>query len=195
MEHEPYGELALVSPDGHIVHHLDWRTTSPSPAQERDVVDGAPGFMTGPGTNSYLWAIRTGLPRDRSWPNEPEHLQRIWRECGGDIRMIVCTHSHPDHSPGARPLQAQCASRPPILGLPSAPTARAASEFTPDRALRDGEQLMLEGDGLRHSLKSSIRPAMRPTISAWSWWKTACCSRATLSSTAAPRWSIRPMAT
>ena len=67
----------------------------------------------------------------------PSTCERLWRAAGGDIRMIVCTHSHADHSPGARPLQALCAAKPPILGLPSAPTARPASEFTPDRALAD----------------------------------------------------------
>ena len=63
--------------------------------------------------------------------------------------MIVCTHSHADHSPGAAPLQSLCAqagkARPPVLGLPSAPTARAASQFTPDRALQNSELLVLEG--------------------------------------------------
>jgi glyoxylase-like metal-dependent hydrolase (beta-lactamase superfamily II) len=67
--------------------------------------------------------------------------------------MIVCTHSHADHSPGARPLQALCKTGPVILGLPSAPTARPASEFTPDRALDDGEVLVLSGGGHSHSLK------------------------------------------
>jgi recombination protein RecT len=37
--------------------------------------------------------------------------------------------------------------RPPILGLPSLPTARAASEFTPDRSLADGELVKVEGQG------------------------------------------------
>jgi len=78
-------------------------------------------------------------------PADPDHLEKLWRAAAGDIRMIVCTHSHPDHSPGAEPLQALCAQRPPILGLPSAPTARSHSQFTPERALRDGERLSLAG--------------------------------------------------
>jgi glyoxylase-like metal-dependent hydrolase (beta-lactamase superfamily II) len=86
-------------------------------------------------------------------PEDAQHVERLWRAAGGDIRMIVCTHSHPDHSPGARPLQALCAAKPPILGLPSASTARAASEFVPERSLADGELLILEGGGLRHTLK------------------------------------------
>jgi glyoxylase-like metal-dependent hydrolase (beta-lactamase superfamily II) len=46
-----------------------------------------------------------------------------------------------------------CANKPPILGLASLPTARASSEFEPDRALADGEVLEVEGGGLTHSLK------------------------------------------
>jgi recombination protein RecT len=157
MEHEmAYGELALVSPDGQIVHHLDWRCEQPVPLLKNVMRLTAPnpGAMTGPGTNSYLVGDpATGYVAIDPGPNEPEHLERLWRAAGGDIRMIVCTHSHPDHSPGARPLQALCSSKPPILGLPSAPTARAASEFAPDRALADGEELVLEGGGLRHTLK------------------------------------------
>ncbi|MDB5871222.1 MAG: gloB 3 [Ramlibacter sp.] len=157
MEHEsPYGELTLVSPDGQAVHHLDWRNDQPV-ALLRNVTRLTapnPGVMTGPGTNSYLVGDpQTGYIAIDPGPNEPEHLERLWRAANGDIRMIVCTHSHADHSPGARPLQALCTIKPPILGLPSAPTARPASEFVPDRPLADGEQLVLEGGGSRHTLK------------------------------------------
>jgi len=162
MEHEmPFGELALVSPDGQALHHLDWGTDRPVPLLKNvtRVTAPNPGVMTGPGTNSYLVGDpATGYLAIDPGPNEPEHIERIWRAAGGDIRMIVCTHSHPDHSPGARPLQALCSVKPPILGLPSAPTARAASEFTPDRPLADGEELVLEGGGLRHTLKAIHTP-------------------------------------
>ncbi len=157
MEHETaYGELALVSPDGQLLHHLDWRADH-AVALLRNVMRITapnPGVMTGPGTNSYLVGDpASGYLAIDPGPADAEHVERIWRAAGGDIRMIVCTHSHPDHSPGARPLQSLCKTRPPILGLPSAPTARAASEFTPDRPLADGEELVLEGDGMRHTLK------------------------------------------
>ncbi|MGF6967285.1 glyoxylase-like metal-dependent hydrolase (beta-lactamase superfamily II) [Paraburkholderia sp. WC7.3g] len=66
--------------------------------------------------------------------------------------MIVCTHSHVDHAPGARPLQAMCAHKPPILGVPSGPLARASSHFVPDRELRDGELLVLADDAHTHRL-------------------------------------------
>ena len=107
-----------------------------------------PGVMTGPGTNSYLVGdASTGFTVIDPGPADADHLQRLWQAAvdvggdGGNILRIVCTHSHPDHSPGAAPLQALCAHRPPILGLPSAPTARAASAFTPDRSLLNQELL------------------------------------------------------
>jgi glyoxylase-like metal-dependent hydrolase (beta-lactamase superfamily II)/8-oxo-dGTP pyrophosphatase MutT (NUDIX family) len=157
----PYGELALVSPDGQIVHHLDWRSDEPVPLLRnltRLTADNG-GVMTGPGTNSYLVGDPdSGYIAIDPGPDDPEHIERLWRAAGGDIRMIVCTHSHPDHAPGARPLQAKCAGHPPIYGLPSAPTSRAASEFVPDRELADGQQLVVEGGGVRHTLQAIHTP-------------------------------------
>lgn len=156
----PYGELALVSPDGQIVHTLDWQHQQPV-ALLRHVMRLTapnPGYMTGPGTNSYLVGDpHTGYLVIDPGPADPEHLHRLWRAANGDIRMIVCTHSHPDHSPGAQPLQAMCDKRPPILGLPSAPTARAACRFTPEQTLQDQELIVLTAQGAgpesTHTLK------------------------------------------
>ena len=153
MEHEPpYGELDMVSPDGQLNHTLDWQTERPVALRKnvQRLTAPNPGVMTGPGTNSYLVGDpATGFIAIDPGPADAEHLDKLWRAAGGDIRMIVCTHSHPDHSPGAAPLQALCVqagrAAPPILGLPSAPTARAASAFTPDRALQNNELLALMG--------------------------------------------------
>ncbi|MDB5946050.1 MAG: gloB 3 [Ramlibacter sp.] len=162
MEHESaYGELALVNPDGQLLHHLDWRTNEPVPLLKNvtRLTAPNPGVMTGPGTNSYLVGDPdTGYIAIDPGPNEPEHLQRLWRAAGGNIHMIVCTHSHADHSPGARPLQAMCKTPPPILGLSSAPTARPASEFTPDQELKDGEHLSITGGGVQHTLEVILTP-------------------------------------
>jgi glyoxylase-like metal-dependent hydrolase (beta-lactamase superfamily II)/8-oxo-dGTP pyrophosphatase MutT (NUDIX family) len=162
MEHEmPYGELALVSPDGQVVHHLDWRADQPVPLLKNvtRVTAPNPGVMTGPGTNSYLVGDpATGYIAIDPGPNDPEHIERLWRAAGGDIRAIVCTHSHPDHSPGARPLQAMCAKKPAIHGIASKPTARPASEFTPDHELADGEEVFVEGGGVRHTLRAIHTP-------------------------------------
>jgi recombination protein RecT len=157
MEHESaYGELELTCPDGQMVHHLDWQTERPVALLKNVMRLTAPnpGVMTGPGTNSYLVGdASTGYICIDPGPGDEQHLRTLWQAAGGQIRAIVCTHSHPDHSPGAKPLQALCDSTPPILGLASLPTARAASEFTPDRALAHGERLVLGQDEHQHTLR------------------------------------------
>ena len=166
MEHEaPFGELALVTPDGQIHHHLDWRTDQAVPLLQnvQRLTAPNPGVMTGPGTNSYLVGDpNTGYIAIDPGPADHEHLQRIWRAAGGQIKAIVCTHSHPDHSPGAAPLQALCTHRPPILGLASKPTARANSRFTPERELADGEKLVLQGIGAQGEITHTLRVVHTP---------------------------------
>ena len=62
--------------------------------------------MTGPGTNTYLIGIDEIVVVDPG-PDLPAHLDAI-AGCGGDrIRWIVCTHTHPDHSPGVAGLKAR----------------------------------------------------------------------------------------
>ncbi|SCX72841.1 MBL fold metallo-hydrolase [Variovorax sp. EL159] len=145
----PYGELALVCPDGQIAHALDWQSEHPVPLLKNVMRLTAPNpsAMTGPGTNSYIVGdAATGYIVIDPGPNDFDHIGRLWRATHGDICMIVCTHSHADHSPGAAPLQALCKdAKPPILGLSSAPTARSSARFTAERELKDGERLVLSG--------------------------------------------------
>ncbi|WP_375574329.1 MBL fold metallo-hydrolase [Paracidovorax oryzae] len=170
MEHEaPYGELALVCPDGQIVHPLDWQPERPVPLLRnlQRLTAANPGAMTGPGTNSYLVGDpSTGYVAIDPGPADEAHLERLWHAAGGDIRAIVCTHSHADHAPGAAPLAARVAAagrpRPPVLGLPSAPTARAASRFTPDRALADGERITLSGRQLEGDVTHTLEVVHTP---------------------------------
>lgn len=138
---EPQGGLLSAPPWQHeqavrLLPHV-LRLTAPNP-----------GVMTGPGTNSYLvGSAACGWIAIDPGPEDAAHIERLWQCTDGDIRPIVCTHSHADHAPAARPLQALCAGRggrtPPVLGLPSAATAHASSHFVPDRTLADGEQLRL----------------------------------------------------
>jgi recombination protein RecT len=162
MEHEaPYGELALTCPDGQIVHPLDWRYDQALALLKNVVRLTAPnsGIMTGPGTNSYIVGdAASGYIVIDPGPNDAGHIQRLYDATGGRIEAIVCTHSHPDHSPGAKPLQALCAHRPPILGLPSAATARPDSFFAPDRSLSNQEHLVLASPGLEHTLLVILTP-------------------------------------
>ena len=85
-------------------------------------------------------------------PDLPNHVDRILAATAGErIGAIVCTHTHRDHSPGARPL-AQ-ATGAPIVGC--APLAfhddgsdadeAFDRDYAPDRILADGEALAGEG--------------------------------------------------
>jgi glyoxylase-like metal-dependent hydrolase (beta-lactamase superfamily II) len=72
----------------------------------RRIVAPNPGKMTGPGTNTYLVGIDEIVVVDPG-PDDAGHLDAI-AGCGGDrIRWIVCTHTHPDHSPGVAGLRAR----------------------------------------------------------------------------------------
>jgi len=163
MEHESaFGELALVCPDGQIAHTLDWQHEQPVALLKnvRRLTAPNSSAMTGPGTNSYIVGdAASGYIVIDPGPNHFEHIGRLWRATGGDIRKIVCTHSHADHSPGAAPLQALCSkTKPPILGMPSAPTARANARFVPDRALKHGEHLILVSAEHKHTLRAIHTP-------------------------------------
>ncbi len=157
----PYGELALTCPDGQIVHTLDWQCQRPVALLKNVMRLTAPnpGMMTGPGTNSYIVGDAAGgyVVIDPG-PDDAAHVQRLYDATGGQINAIVCTHSHPDHSPGARPLQALCAHQPPILGLASAPTARADSHFIPDRLLLNQELHAPGFIGQEHDLMVILTP-------------------------------------
>ena len=170
MEHEPpFGELALVCPDGHIAHSLDWQHEQPVPLLRnvQRLTAPNPGFMTGPGTNSYVVGDpASGHVVIDPGPDDPAHIDRLWRAAGGRIQAIVCTHSHPDHSPGAPRLQSLCVAagleRPPILGLPSQPTARENSRFVPERSLADGEQIVLLGQSGESTVSHTLEVVHTP---------------------------------
>jgi recombination protein RecT len=147
----PFGELEMVAPDGQMVHALDWRTEEIVPLRRnvRRLTAPNPGMMTGPGTNTYI------VGEDGAWvvidpgPALPAHVDRIAALVRDGLQAIVCTHSHPDHSPGAPLLREAVGRAVPILGLPSGPHARANSAFVPDRALGDGERIRVGDATLR----------------------------------------------
>lgn len=74
-----------------------------SPLVRRVLCDN-PGMMTGPGTNTYLVGSDEVAVIDPG-PDDADHLDAIAAAAPGRIRWIVCTHTHPDHSPGAAGLK------------------------------------------------------------------------------------------
>jgi len=96
----------------------------------RRIVCNNPGIMTGPGTNTYLVGVDEIVVVDPG-PDDATHLDAI-AGCGGDaIRWIVCTHTHPDHSPGAAGLKARTGAE--VLAFD------AREGLVIDRPLADGD--------------------------------------------------------
>ena len=86
-------------------------------------------------------------------PDLPEHVDALEKAIGGRrVTAIMCTHTHRDHSPAARPLAERIGA--PIIGCaPLAletvgPRADAAfdGDYAPDRVLADGESLEIDGE-------------------------------------------------
>ena len=98
----------------------------------RRITAANPGKMTGPGTNTYLVGIDEIVVIDPG-PDDETHLDAI-AGCGGDrIRWIACTHTHPDHSPGAAGLAERTGAE--VLAF----DARDGLEV--DRELGDGDTI------------------------------------------------------
>lgn len=70
----------------------------------RRVLCGNPGMMTGPGTNTYLVGIDEVAVIDPG-PDDGDHLDAVAAAGSDRIRWILCTHTHPDHAPGAAGLK------------------------------------------------------------------------------------------
>lgn len=144
-EHEPpFGELELVAPDGRALHDLDWQHTR-AVRLTRDVARltaSNAGPMTGPGTNSYLVGDLDGsgpLAVIDPGPDLPAHVERLAALAGARLCWILCTHSHPDHSPGAARLAARTGAV--VAGMASRPGLRADWAFAPSHALACGDRI------------------------------------------------------
>jgi glyoxylase-like metal-dependent hydrolase (beta-lactamase superfamily II) len=98
----------------------------------RRIVAPNPGFMTGPGTNTYLVGIDEIAVVDPG-PDAADHIDAIVG-CGGDrIRWIVATHTHLDHSPGAASLKKKTKAQ--VLAY------TGNDELEVDETLADGDRI------------------------------------------------------
>ncbi|MGQ0525271.1 MAG: MBL fold metallo-hydrolase [Betaproteobacteria bacterium] len=106
-----------------------------------------PGVMTGPGTNSYIIG-RGELALIDPGPESDLHRDVLLHAVGENLKWILCTHTHLDHSPGARAIKDATGAR--VCGFPAVPRdGRQDTAFAPDRALRDGDCVELDGIRLR----------------------------------------------
>ena len=106
-----------------------------------------PGFMTGPGTNTYLLGAGEDIAVIDPGPAIDTHLDAVLAAAGARVRWILVTHTHMDHSPGAALLQAKTGAE--LLGMPPPPYERQDQSFRPDRVLADGERVDLGACTLR----------------------------------------------
>jgi len=104
-----------------------------------------PSPFTYTGTQTYLVGTRDLAVIDPG-PDDPRHLDALHAAIAGRrVSAILCTHTHRDHSPAARPLEALTGA--PIVGCAplsledAGPRADAAFDtaYAPDRVLADGE--------------------------------------------------------
>jgi glyoxylase-like metal-dependent hydrolase (beta-lactamase superfamily II) len=113
-----------------------------------------PSAFTYYGTQTYLIGEREVAVIDPG-PDLAEHLDALEEAIGGRrVAAIMCTHTHRDHSPAARPL-AQRTGAPVIGCAPLAletvgPRADASfdGDYAADRVLEDGEVLEIDGDAV-----------------------------------------------
>lgn len=104
----------------------------------RRVTAPNPGMMTGPGTNTYIVG-EAELALIDPGPESSVHLQAMLAVVGDRLRWILCTHTHQDHSPGARALQA--ATGAAVIGMRAPVHGNQDTAFAPDRVFQDGDVL------------------------------------------------------
>ncbi len=112
------GGIARIAP-------LVWRVVAPNPSP-----------LTGPGTNTYVVGQNRPVVIDPGM-RDAEHLERIIAVAGGAIDRVICTHSHPDHSPGAAELRARTGAR--VLGRAAPQDPYQDPSYVPDAVLSDDE--------------------------------------------------------
>lgn len=137
----PFGELEMVTPDGQVKHRLDWQHEPVALLRHVTRITAPnPGRMTGPGTNTYIIGSRDQFVVIDPGPDDASHLAQIAGVVGDKLTHIICTHSHPDHYPGAKPLR-ELVGKPdiPILGRASGPNVNPAWLFEPDVTLSDND--------------------------------------------------------
>ena len=118
------GSMRRIAPDV-------WRIVAPNPSP-----------LTGPGTNTYVVGRGRRIVIDPG-PADPLHVDRILEVTGGAVEQIVCTHSHPDHSPGAVSLRATTGGI--VCGMPPPDDGYQDDTYVPDRILADGD-VITHGD-------------------------------------------------
>ena len=103
----------------------------------RRITAGNGSVFTGPGTNTYLVGNENVTVIDPG-PAMEQHIEVILR-ASKNIKQILVTHTHPDHSPGVRLLKKELDI--PAYGMITSSSKNQDKTFHPERILLDGELL------------------------------------------------------
>jgi glyoxylase-like metal-dependent hydrolase (beta-lactamase superfamily II) len=103
----------------------------------RRITAGNGSVFTGPGTNTYLVGNEDVTVIDPG-PAMQDHIDAI-TAASKNIKQILVTHTHPDHSPGVRLLKNELDI--PAYGMLTHLTKNQDTTFSPERILEDGELL------------------------------------------------------
>jgi glyoxylase-like metal-dependent hydrolase (beta-lactamase superfamily II)/8-oxo-dGTP pyrophosphatase MutT (NUDIX family) len=138
-EHPAYAEVCKLDPDGHGRAFSTIAAGMPV-----EIASGVlrvtapnPGPMTGPGTNTYVLDCGDGsvVVLDPG-PALDVHLDAVNAACNGrELRAVLVTHTHADHSPAAACLPAGV----PRIGLAPPAAGRQDRSFQPNHQPADGE--------------------------------------------------------
>ncbi|HTN33839.1 MAG TPA: MBL fold metallo-hydrolase [Marinobacter sp.] len=143
-----YDEAAKLDPEGEGSVNAEI-----IPGQPVEVAAGVvrltapnPGMMTGPGTNTYIVGRERFTVIDPG-PDNQVHIDRILELTGGKIERVLVTHTHQDHSPGARSLKriTNC----PVWGRAAPGDATQDSSFEPDAQPDHGDLIDTDAGQLK----------------------------------------------
>ncbi len=117
-----------------LEHGIPFRLNS----RVRRLVAPNPGVMTGPGTNTYLLGDDEVAVLDPG-PAIPAHIDAILDTAGDRIRWIVCTHTHPDHSPAWQAVAAATGAQ--VIGALPPHDMHQDTTFKPTREVQHDQVL------------------------------------------------------
>jgi|BEDMetMinimDraft_2_1075160.scaffolds.fasta_scaffold00250_2 glyoxylase-like metal-dependent hydrolase (beta-lactamase superfamily II) len=109
-----------------------WRVVAPNP-----------GPMTYHGTNTYLIVTEAGLAVLDPGPDAPAHVEALLHYAPAPIRLILLSHTHPDHVGGVAALKAKTGAPLAAYHTPM------LSGLTPDIRLDEGDEIA--GLGVLHT--------------------------------------------